>query len=166
MDHDRIVLNEVGDMVKRIWLAQPEHYPGIVLDAFVVMPEHIHGIVIEVDPRILASQRPGPVLGPAPTGEAEVTLPSDRATTSSAEDSPEISRPIDLRLLMQDFKSLTSNKYYEIRQRYPNSRLPDKLWQRSYYERVFRSERDFDQKRGYIVTNPQRRFLRTTQHAK
>jgi putative transposase len=32
-------------MVASCWRDLPRHYPGVSLDAFVVMPNHIHGIV-------------------------------------------------------------------------------------------------------------------------
>ncbi len=38
--------NEVGELVQRTWETLPERFPGIVLDALVVMPNHVHGIVM------------------------------------------------------------------------------------------------------------------------
>jgi REP element-mobilizing transposase RayT len=181
MDDGHVILNEVGAMVQLFWLEQPQHYPGVVLDAFVVMPEHVHGIVILVDPRLtehggpdwdpattprIDSQEGGPDWDPAPTpGVAEHPPDGREYYEQPIEAAISIPRrPIDLRLLMQNYKSLTSQEYYKIRQRYPQSRLPDRLWQRSYYERVIRSESDFNEKREYISTNPQRRFLKSSLH--
>ena len=42
-------LNEMGTMVQQTWDDLPTHYPGIDLDAFVVMPNHVHGIIILAD---------------------------------------------------------------------------------------------------------------------
>jgi len=39
-------LTPAGQMVQEIWDDLPAHYPGIDLDAFVVMPDHVHGIVV------------------------------------------------------------------------------------------------------------------------
>jgi putative transposase len=41
-------LNDAGRMVQRVWDEIPHHYPGVDLDAFVVMPNHIHGIIVLV----------------------------------------------------------------------------------------------------------------------
>jgi len=38
-------LNGTGAMIESVWNLLPQRYPGITLDAFVVMPNHIHGIV-------------------------------------------------------------------------------------------------------------------------
>ena len=34
-----------GQMVQTIWDELPLHYPGVAVDAFVLMPNHIHGII-------------------------------------------------------------------------------------------------------------------------
>ena len=44
-------LNDAGAMVQAIWDEIPAHYPGVDIDAFVVMPNHIHGIIaLTADP--------------------------------------------------------------------------------------------------------------------
>jgi hypothetical protein len=41
---DGIILpSPIGHLVERCWRALPTHFPGVELDAFVVMPNHIHG---------------------------------------------------------------------------------------------------------------------------
>ena len=41
-------LNDAGRMVQAVWDEIPAHYPGIDIDAFVIMPNHIHGIIVIV----------------------------------------------------------------------------------------------------------------------
>ena len=41
-----MVLNDAGRAVEHTWLAIPQHFPQVELDAFVVMPNHLHGIVV------------------------------------------------------------------------------------------------------------------------
>jgi len=43
-----MVLNDAGIMIQTVWQKIPNHYPGVNVDAFVVMPNHIHGIIILV----------------------------------------------------------------------------------------------------------------------
>ena len=38
-------LSAAGEMVWPVWDELPERYPGVEVDAFVVMPTHVHGIV-------------------------------------------------------------------------------------------------------------------------
>ena len=53
-----IVLNDAGLMVESAWNALPERYPGVELDAFVVMPNHFHGIIVLPDRRGESRIRP------------------------------------------------------------------------------------------------------------
>jgi len=39
-------LNEWGEIIERCWMEIPQHYPYVMLDAFVIMPNHVHGIII------------------------------------------------------------------------------------------------------------------------
>ncbi len=55
----KMIQSDTGRMVESMWLALPEHYPGVRLDAFVVMPNHVHGILL------LSAE--GRAWGPAPT---------------------------------------------------------------------------------------------------
>ena len=41
-----MVTNDAGKMVQSVWDDIPQHYPGVGVDAFVVMPNHMHGIVV------------------------------------------------------------------------------------------------------------------------
>jgi REP element-mobilizing transposase RayT len=38
-------LNPAGQAARACWLEIPAHFPGALLDAFVVMPNHVHGII-------------------------------------------------------------------------------------------------------------------------
>ena len=42
-------LNSAGDMVANWWAELPKKYPGVLIDAFVVMPNHMHGVVVLED---------------------------------------------------------------------------------------------------------------------
>ena len=37
---------EIGKMAFEFWNEIPQHFPFVVLDAFVIMPNHVHGILI------------------------------------------------------------------------------------------------------------------------
>ena len=45
MDRE-MCLNNGGQMVQAVWKDLPSNYPGIEIDAFVIMPNLIYGIVI------------------------------------------------------------------------------------------------------------------------
>jgi len=43
-----MILNGPGQMVATVWRELSQHYPGVEVDAFVVVPNHVHGIIILV----------------------------------------------------------------------------------------------------------------------
>src|SRR5438093_11027198 len=40
------VLSDAGRIVERAWWHLPQRFPGVNVDAFVVMPNHVHGILV------------------------------------------------------------------------------------------------------------------------
>jgi REP element-mobilizing transposase RayT len=38
-------LNNAGQMVQSYWEEMPQRYPGVAIDALIIMPDHIHGII-------------------------------------------------------------------------------------------------------------------------
>jgi putative transposase len=41
-----LALTHAGQIVQECWHDTPLHFPGVALDALVVMPDHVHGIVV------------------------------------------------------------------------------------------------------------------------
>jgi putative transposase len=134
-------LNHVGRSVATLWNDIPARFPGMELDAFVVMPNHIHGIILLPDNDAVAegAARASTIRRSESTG--------GRATTRVA---PTVGHVVGA------FKSLPTVAY--IRNAKAN-RLPafhSRLWQRNYYEHVIRDEADLDRIRRYIDENPAR----------
>jgi len=44
--NEGVVLSPFGEVARNSWLEIPEHFPRVLLDAFVLMPNHVHGILI------------------------------------------------------------------------------------------------------------------------
>ena len=145
-----IHLTDAGRMAQAIWDEIPDHYPGIDIDAFVVMPNHMHGIVVlthsgvGADPRVRPDFRvrpvnppsrqinPGQAQGPAPTGS--LTLPD----------------------VVQRYKSLTTTQYINGVKQNGWPPFPGKLWQPNYWEHIIRNETELHRIREYIRNNPAR----------
>ena len=56
--------------------------------------------------------------------------------------------------IVQWFKTMTTNEYIQNVKERGWPRFKGRLWQRGYYERVIRDERELRQAREYIVGNP------------
>ncbi len=128
--HGEMTPNETGRIVRAVWDDLPNHYKHITLDEFRVMPNHVHGIIEIVGAVGAGFVRAG--LKPAPTAPT--------ATTEKQHGLPEIIR---------GFKTFSSRRINGFRKSPGRS-----VWQRNYYERVIRDEKELSRAREYIVNNP------------
>ena len=144
-----VVENANTSIVRDCWLDLPNHYPHVSLDAFVVMPDHIHGIIVLRDTQRVGDVRKDNVraglearaglraragLKPAPTGGDAVVDVGVRHGL------PEIVRAL---------------KTYSARRINAARGTPgSSVWQRGYYERILRNERELALTREYIASNP------------
>ena len=123
----RFELTSIGEIVDRDWRDLPVRFPMVSLDEYVIMPNHFHGIVI-----INA-------LNESKTNDAGQGVAA-RATPT-------------LGTIIGTFKSKSINNAIA---HIEETRLDmiGKIWQRNYYEKVIRNERDLNDIREYIRNNP------------
>jgi REP element-mobilizing transposase RayT len=119
-------------IVERCWLALPHHFKNVTLDSWVLMPDHLHGIII--------------IRNSGSTTIAEHVLPISSHRTNGT-------RQGSLNAIVQNFKSISTRKANQL-QRTAGAHL----WQRNYYERIIRTERELHCARQYILTNPSRPY--------
>ena len=122
VDQDEVTLSRAGEIVQAVWLELPLKYPGLELDAFVLMPNHLHAILG------ICAESVG----------AGSPRPPSRGT-------------------VMGFFKYESTKRVNIELEAPGA----KLWQRSYYDHVIRTNRSLGLIREYIESNPQRWELDT-----
>ncbi len=118
------VLNDFGKIVMEEWERGPVVRPNIELGAYIVMPNHFHGILV-IDGNVGASRRL------APTGAI----------------SP---KPGSLGAIMAQFKSIVTKRIWKLDENMNGT----PIWQRNYYERIIRNEREMDAIWRYIEANP------------
>ena len=126
-----ILLNPLGRIAKECWMSLPQHFNRVSLDLVVVMPNHVHGIV-----RI-----------------AEDGRSRSRGTACRAPTMERFSHPDrgSLPTIIRSFKSSATKRINELR-----STQGAQVWQRNYYDRVIRNERELDAIRQYLVDNPEK----------
>ena len=129
----KMQLNEFGNIVQKEWLNTGHIRPNIELDEFVIMPNHFHGILVINhrlnQPRLDASHRG--VLQYAPTN-AGLRSPSQT-----------------IGAVIRGFKSAATKSINLLR-----NTAGRPVWQRNYFERVIRNEKDLFRIREYIHFNP------------
>lgn len=128
----RVAEDGNGSIVRGCWLDLPNHYPHVSVDTFVVMPDHIHGIIVLRETDGAGGARAG--LKPAPTGGGA------SADVGVRHGLPEIVRAL----------KTYSARRINLRRGTPGA----PVWQRGYYERIIRNERELGRTRKYIASNP------------
>ena len=135
---DQVELNEIGKIVEYCWLKIPNYFDNIKLDEYVIMPDHLHGIIF-----IEAALGKGEVFA----GNAPNEVETQSANTSPLR--PRGTKKGSLGAIIQNFKLVST--------RFVNKRFYEagnKIWQRNYYDRIIRNEREFNAIRQYIRDNP------------
>jgi len=139
-------LNAAGEMVQDVWNGLPTHYPGVDIDAFVVMPDHVHGIIILTGDESVGA---GPRACPCGVRNGNDGQPQGVAPTEN---------PTRRRLTLPDavhrFKSFTTARYRAGVRDHGWPAFDRRLWQRNYHERIVRTDAELDRIRQHIVNNP------------
>ena len=175
----QVVLNAAGEMVFMLWDELASHYPGVEIDAFVVMPNHLHGIIMLTQSGMVGAaprgrlpdessmQSAGQVRGGASNGQPEWDFLIDQPQGSILEGQPQgvvpttpedagnpPSKPLSLPDVMHRFKSLSTHRYAKGVEGQGWPAFEGRLWQRSYYDHIIRDENDLTRIRTYIMHNP------------
>ena len=148
-----MVLSDAGQLAQAAWQALPQHYPGVRLDAWVIMPNHVHGIIV-----LEAGQRAG--LKPAPTDDVRPAAGRTPARSDGARAGQRAGlKPAPTRLspdpkpalseLVRAFKTFSARRINTAR-----NTVGSPFWQRNYYEHVIRDDDTLNRIRQYIVDNP------------
>jgi REP element-mobilizing transposase RayT len=125
IDNGVMWLNEHGEIVVDCWDEIPQHFPGVQLDAFMVMPNHAHGVLV--------------LPGGQDAGLARARHASPLQGTTS---------PI-LGTVIGAFKSAATRRINLLR-----GTPGEPVWLRNYFERVIRDEDELNKIREYITYNP------------
>jgi REP element-mobilizing transposase RayT len=128
VDDGELRLNDAGRVVWSVWDELPPRFPGLELDAFVVMPNHVHGIIVIVGAGLaLPCQKGAGYMGKGAASGAPTVEGAIRA-----------------------FKSLPAVHVNRLTKR------TGPLWQRNYYDHIIRDEDNLNSIRQYILDNPAR----------
>lgn len=123
-------LNAAGQMVQAAWDAIPTHFPDVAMGEYVVMPDHFHGILVIND-----------CVGALLAAHANIGN-----ITGAACCAPTLGQ------IIRRFKSKSAIAVNGCLDR---SMTP--VWQRNYWERIIRDERELQAVERYILDNPGRR---------
>lgn len=120
----KMILNRYGKIVKGQLTNLSKHY-NCMIDEYVIMPNHIHAIII-IDENVGNDLNVGNGLKPFPTNTE---------------------KQYNLSEIVRGFKTFSSKNINKI--------LQNKFhWQKSFYDRIIRTELQLNNIRQYIIDNP------------
>ncbi len=128
-----VALSVYGRIAAEEWMRTAEVRSNVEIDAFVVMPNHVHGVVWITGPDVAGRPDDGARHRLAPSGGgggAGVAAGS-------------------LGAIVGGYKSVVARRINGLR-----GTPGEPVWQRNYYERIVRNERELVAIRRYIEENP------------
>ncbi len=128
-----------ADVAKATWQAIPSHSVRVVLDEWVLMSNHLHGLLALTD-------SPNDAVF---TGRFDMrwATPANESGGRTFANAPSGS----LGAIIRSYKAVVTRHVNRMRNT-PSA----KVWQRGYYERIVRDERELERIRAYIQDNPAR----------
>ncbi len=137
VQESQVVPNHAGNVVLEVLQSLPQRFPDVVIDIFVIMPNHVHVIIEIAEPQ------------PVTVGAQFIApLPASEDGVHGATHEGAIYRAPTLGEVVRAFKAVSAMR---IRREIG---LTHFAWQRNYFERVIRSDRELDDTRAYILENP------------
>ncbi len=126
-----INLSRIGLLAAEYWQRIPVHFLNVKLDKSILMPNHIHGLLWLKDDRI-------------PVG-AQYIEPLQKV---------EYKKHKFQKTIPKSFGSIIRSYKASVTRWCNKNDIAEFRWQRNYYERIIRNERELNAVREYISNNP------------
>ena len=126
--NDMMILNNAGLIVKDEWLKTEKIRQHVALDEFVIMPDHFHAILFLRETQDQLSLKK--------TGECDSPIQNTLFKSPSK----------TIGAIVRGFKSACTKRF--------NVEKIHIEWQRNYYDRIIRNEKEFLNVQNYIINNP------------
>jgi len=142
-----INLSEFGNIAHQCWQEIPQHFPEIEIDEFVIMPDHIHGIIL-----FGSTKNQSAVLGRHACQDKLLFGSSENQITDVGRHACQkeiLPQHQKLSVIVGSFKSAVSKRIKVID---PHIQ---QIWQRSFYDKLIRTDKQLALVRRYIKNNPQ-----------
>ena len=131
-----MILSEIGKLAQKYWHEIPEHFPFVILHAFVVMPNHIHGI-IEI----------------AKNNQSDFVVETQNLASLRQQQSSKLTPHNKFGPQSRNLASIIRG--YKIGVTKNAKKLdPDWGWQSRYHDHIIRNGESYQKIKKYIINNP------------
>ena len=153
----KIRMSEIGLLAERFWFEIPQHFPFILLDAFVVMPNHIHGILIidkvdggRINTNIMKSVETRQCLVSEHCDNSGFNIETRQCLVSTD------ATPGQQRFRNPGKNNISSviGSYKSVVARYAHRIISGFDWQAKFHDHIVRSDDSLKRLREYIQNNP------------
>jgi len=155
--NNQMILNNAGKMVQKWWILLANKFNNIELHEKILMPNHFHGI-IQIKP-VGADQHVRLKTFYSLDGHPSIHSLDGHPSIHSLDGHPSI-HSLDghvgpsLHVMVQWFKTMSTNEYIRNVKQNGWRRFDKKLWQRDYYEHIIRDDNALQRISKYIQMNP------------
>jgi len=153
---NKFELNEVGMLAEKCWLDLEMRF-NIKLDEYVIMPNHIHGIlrINRATTRVARTLNSNVGAGFMPARNININYAKNIANElNSNVGAGFMPARNNLGNIIGVFKSIFVWEYIQNVKNQNWPRFFKRLWQRNYYERIIRNEKEYLAIKNYIRNNP------------
>lgn len=151
--NEEMILNEVGEIAKKVWLQTPIIRNNIILGEFIIMPDHIHGILIITPTPNEGANRDSPHSDIPPHSPLHSGL-----STYSPQKFQSPSKTIGA--IIRGFKGSATKQVNELNISKGIYHSPQKIFQRDYIDKIIHDKVAFQNISNYIINNP-KNWLKT-----
>jgi len=149
-------LSPFGVIVRDEWLKTSEMRKNIEMDEFVVMPNHFHGIIVIDDGDIRRDAMHRVQDKEESTGTQDFSTGTLQRAPTSAPTVERFGKPTSntIPTIIRGFKAAVTKQINTIQINSGVYNMPERIWQKNYYEHVIRNEISLNKIREYIMSNP------------
>ena len=132
IENEQFIEFQLSEIVRKCWLKLPSYYTNIVLDEFIIMPDHLHGIIMIFENQLNKGDDSVETIH-------ELSLPQNIQNR----------RTMLLPKIIGRFKMQSAKKINEFQNTQGIT-----FWQKDYFERIIRNEKELNNIQNYIINNP------------
>ena len=151
VENKKMILNDAGKIIEKWYYKLENKFSNIKCQTMIVMPNHFHAI-LEIIPADDVRKTPRALTNNNDDIRADPCVCPNNITDENNNKGEQVGLP--LHVMVQWFKTMTTNEYIRGVKNHNWKRFNGKLWQRNYWEHIIRNYKSYNIISDYIIHNP------------